>query len=548
IRGELGLPRAISTRSRLIGSAAGLFVIGLGLGAAAGGLGYRLMFTDSPVDPQPTAPPTTALAVGQAAADLDLFDPGTLAQMQVSGLLADASDAAVDPNPARSSDPAAPNMAGADRPGASDKSVGGTTGTTLNESGFLSDRLTDLRTDPEWDSFLLGRIKTLHDRGGLPAAAVLIEQLRRPETRFERGAAFADSLWFEQRFDDAKDLYQRLAAATVQQSDHGGARVAAYCTLSRHMALTARPVEADQLLEQAQASTAAITGAADRAAAQGEIAALLSNLGRPTAAGAAFKATTQGLAQIQDPAERLTAIAWLAPAYAQAGYRASALNLLEEAARHSDTVKDPRQRATILDTITATQGLLGDLPGAKASAARIANPAWQDRTRYRLTVAAVASDRFANALELAEGLQTPVYQALASGLLGLRLQDQPAFSALAAPAAQRAVSLLTAIANPAEKAAVTAELGRFAARRGDLAAADRYFADASRLAEGTPAGVDRDRTLAILATNQALALRLAEARRTLAKITDGVLRLALTNDLKALEPAITAVGIASPAG
>ena len=559
IRRQLGLPRIITSRTGLIGSAAGIYLLGLVMGVT-GLIGYNLWSASGADAAEPTALAlnalaagpdadnpfllsgssgpesnpfmSSALAAGQAAAESDLFDPGLVAQMQVSGLLSEEQGTiapavgsartgapSASGTPAHRSDPAEAQAHAPDG------------------LGFLDNRLSDLKIDTEWDLYLLARIDALRERGDTLQAAMLVDHLRNPDLRFDRGAGLADSFRREGRVAEAEQLNLDLSTAADQRPDIAGARVAAFCTLARHLYRAGRPGEADALRMQATTIAAAVTGPADKAAADSEIAALLSNLGRPKDARSYFLAATRGLGPIADPTERLSAIAWLARSYAKAGYRASALSLLEEAAKNIDSIEGAEGQARVLGLIAETDGLVGDIRAAKETAARIASPIAKDRTLYRLVAAEIASDRLANAIDLTEGMQTPAYRALAFALLGLRQQEQPAYRALATRSTEQVATAIAAIPEPAEKAAVIAELGRFAARIGNTATADRHLADANRLAKSIPSRPDRDRVLAILAINEGLALRPDDARLKLPKIADAPLRLAVTGDLMGLEEA-----------
>lgn len=541
----------MASRTGLISSAAGIYLLGLSMGA--GGLfAYDLLSGGGTIAPDPNRFGVGALAMGQAAAESGVFDPGMVAEMQVSALLDPAAGIGSEA-PGVTADPGAaadtgtiPLAAGPLTESSFGQSGAAGAGTAAPDGpdalGFLDSRLADLKNDTEWDLYLLGRIQALHESGATPQAMALVEHLQDPELRFERGARLADDLAHEGRSADAEDLHLRLGAAADQQPDRAGARVAAYATLARHRHRAGRPTEAAGLLQQAMTLAASLTAPADQAVAEIEIAALLTDLDRPAEARAHFQAALRALGRIQAPAARLTAIPSLAQGYAKAGYRASALNLLDEATRNIASAKDARERERILGVIAQTNAQLGDRQGAMGAAARIADPAGKDRALYRLVATELAAGRLPNAIALAEGLHTPAYQALAAGLLGLRQTALPAYRPLAAQSAERAAAAVALIKNPAEQAAVTAELARFAARGGDSAAADHGFAEALKRAESVPSVPERDRALAILVTNEALALRLTDARSRLPKIADAPLRLALANDLAGLGDAAKAVG------
>jgi hypothetical protein len=555
----------------LIGSAAGLYMLGLAMGVA-GVFGYNALLADAHAAREswpsamtadagaglampggvgaldPSGDLANATGGSQAAIDPEALPPGMVAQMQVAQLLVavpdtggpmggsaqtevpDAAARVAQSGVHSAEDPAA-------RPAGPQTDVG-----ALHDLELLDTRLADLKTDREWDLYLLGRIDDLTARGATRQAAALVDYLRNPDLRFDRGGRLLAGLLRDGGSEEAGAFNRRLIAAADRQPDTGGSRVAAFCALARHLNLAGRPAEADALLLEATTIAADIAGPADKAAADIEIAALLTNLGRSKDARVYFVLANRGLGRVADPADRLSAVVWVARGYAKAGYRASALSLLEEAANNVDSIGGTEARTRILDLIAQSNGLLGDMKAAKETVARIANRTAKDRTLYRLAVAEIASDRIPNAIDATEDLQTPAYRALAFAILGRRQQEQPAYRALAARSAEQATAAVAAIADPAEKAAVIAELGRFAAHGGDKGVADRYLADGYRLAESTLSAPDRDRALAILAINEGLALRPADARLRLPQIADAPLRLAVASDLTELDHAARAAG------
>lgn len=566
IRRELGLPRVISSPGRLIGSAAGLYMLGLAMGVA-GVFGYDALLGNARAAAElwpsaltadaaaglgvpggPGAMDPTGALENAAAGGQEAFDPGMVAQMQVANLLAAASDMG-GPEGGSALTEMSDAAAGVSSPGgdaasalAADPAGPGAEVGALQDRQFLGSRLADLKTDREWDLYLLGRIDDLSARGATEQAAALVDYLRNPVLRFDRGGGLVAGLLRDGRSEQAGALKRHLIAAADRQSDTGGSRVAAFCALAHRLNLGGRPAEADELLREATTIASAISGPADKAAADIEIAALLTNLGRSKDARAYFVLANGGLGRIADPADRLSTVAWVAGGYAKAGYRASALSLLEEGADHIDLIEGTEERARVLAAIAETEGRVGDIQAARETAARIASQTAKDRILYRLVAAEIASDRLANAIDLTEGLQTPTYRALAFALLGLRQQDQPAYRGLATRSTEQATAAIAEITDSAEKAAVSAELGRYAAHRGDKAAADRYLAEGYQLAESSLSAPDRDRALAILAINEGLALRPADARLKLPQIADAPLRLAVASELRALDDAARAAG------
>ena len=554
IRKELGLPRMMASRAGLLSSAAGVFGLGLAIGVG-GLLGYEQLFGNGGTATQPTASGANAvaaidatLAALDAAIDGANLAPGTAAQMaaqmKVSALLDGARGGGTARGGGAATGEGTATGGGAADPTSNPGDAAGVPATAKpsgsDASGFLASRVADLRTDPEWDIYMLARIDALRQQHATPRAAALVEHLRNPELRFDRGAWLAGTLLNEGQSADAEGLYMRLTTAAGREPDTGGARVAALCTLARNLNQVGRPNDAEKLLQQARSVAEAMTGPADKVAADSEIAALLTDLGRPQDAREYFNSATSGLARILMPADRLTATAALARGFAKAGFRASALNFLEEATKNVDSAQNPQERARILGVIAETSSQLGDMQTAKGTAARIVRPLDRDRTLYRIVANQIVYNRLTNAMDAADGLQTPAYQALACGLLGLHQRREPTYQPLAPQSTEKARATATALTDPAEKAAVIAELGRLAVRGGDARAADGHFAQAHALAEALQLATERDHALAILATNEALALRLTDARQELPKIADEQLRLALISDLSGLDALVGA--------
>lgn len=427
--------------------------------------------------------------------------------------------------------------------GSGTREDGNTPTSTADKLIFMDRRLSELKTDTEWNLFLLGRMELLWDQGELQSALALIDSLNTPETRLSQGVLFAESFLGDGRSVEAGELYQRLTADAKRQPDQDGKRIAALSDLARHLHGAGQTREAEALLQQAQTILGTLQDPADKVLAESEIAALLSYFGRLQQGQAAFNRATSGLAQIPDVKRRLSAIALLAQTYAKAGYRASALSLLETVADRIDTVQDQPGRVAILGRIAQAYQQLGDLQGAEGAAARIADPTRRDEVIYRLFMGELAAGRLANAMELTERLKQPAFRTLAFSLLGLRQQHHSDYQALAKHSGERALLALESIANPLEKAAVSAELGRYSARQQEDATADQLFAQALQFAEEEASVAARDRILAIIATNEALALRGTPARAQVAKIADAQLRADLTGELDQIESTAKTAGL-----
>lgn len=504
IRKELGLPRFIASRRGVISSAAVIFGLGLSLGAGT----VYLTQQEWKASRQDAGLPAGVDA---------RWDPAVLAHLQAQTLL-DGTPGILDRLRAAGSSktPDAP--------------------ATPAKRNLLALMLDELHGDAEWDLFLASRMEILLGKGALPVALELAEHLHRPQFRIGRGARLAEDLMKQGKKPEAEKLFNRLTNVAETLRAGEAARVEALCEIARHQA------SPDTTLATAQLIAGRITVPSAKAVAETEVGAVQANLGRQEEARAAFSRANQAIGQIADPAERLLAVARMARGYARAGSRGGAASLLEDVMNGLGALPEGDRRNAVLAEVMQSYSQLGDIQSALQAADRIGTAMDRDQALHGLVVAAITSGHLAQAMEAAEAIKTPAYQARALGLLGLAQRDQPNYRMLAPASFERARQFAGSIVNPAERLAVTAELARFAARDPGSRMADQYFADAESLTASLRAAPDSDPALAVLAANQARGLRAAHADKTLAEIRDPALVQAVTQDLAEVKEAASLAG------
>jgi hypothetical protein len=506
IRRELGLPRFVTSRRGIISSAAVIFGLGLSLGAAI------VFLAQHDWD-------STAHEPGLNADVLAQLDPAISAHIQASTLLGGSPGFMDRLMSGDSSD---------DSPEASDGSK------PPVKTALVSDMLTELSTDAEWDRFLSSRIDALVAKNAIAPALELVEHLRSPQARVGQGARLAESLAKNGKQPEAEKLFNRLANFAETLAGGETARVEALCEIARHQAYP------EVNLATAQLIVDHIAVPADKAVAEVELgsARMTSNSGAETAY-AAFARANQAIAQITDHTERAFTVARTARSYAKTGSRGGAASLLEDVMKAVGSLPGGDGRNGVLNEMIQAYAEIGDTDSALKTADLIGPPAARDKAIYGLVVAEITRGRLAEAMETAETIKNPAYQARALGFLGLAQQEQALYRTVAPVSFEQARQAAESLANPTERLAVFSEIARYASRDPDNRLADPLFAEAEKLASALANPADRDSAQAIMAANHARALRFADADKKLAEVRDPGLVQSLGQDLAEIKAAGT---------
>lgn len=215
--------------------------------------------------------------------------------------------------------------------------------------------------------------------------------------------------------------------------------------------------------------------------------------------------------------------------------------LLQDMIKGAMALEAMEKRDPILQRASTLYRELGDIDKAQELAAKITVPSLRDTTRYLNVIEEIASGRIGTAMKAVEALSPPFYRARALGMLGLAQERDRTYRDLAEGSFTRARELTASLSHPVEQLAVSSELARFYTHAGQDAAAHAEFSSAIRLLEQLPQTTDQDLPLAILATNQARALKLADAHLQLTNIRD--LQIALGTSERLSDSELLAKGM-----
>lgn len=396
---------------------------------------------------------------------------------------------------------------------------------------FLDNKLLNLKTDAEWDQHILIKIDALLAKGSTNTAIQLLDKIRNIALRFDRGGRLIKQLWNRNQNAEANQIYQNLVYTGERLTGGPLARIEALCTIAHHLNAAGYSIEANTILQKVRTVASAIIDSIDSAVASSEIAALMTVLGREEDARFLFSAAINTLEEIQDPAQQLLGIARIAPSYAAAGYRSSALHLLEDVVHKGSSIANAEERAQALEKLAEVSIEMSDTQLALAAIQQIPNINMQEQAIYNMITVMTRNDQLAQAMDLATRLKTPIYKALAFGFLGLNQQRQTTYQNLAQDSFAQAQQAANTIANSGEKSVVMSQLGRFFSRSGDETNANKYFAESKQLLETLTTPAEKDRALAILAINKAQALRLNEAQTDITQIQDANVRGLVVNEM-----------------
>jgi hypothetical protein len=512
IRKELGLPKFLLSRRRLAGTAFMLYVLGASSGM--GGLYlYQYLtqgagFGDSAWTSSRVYAPA-GMNPGEIMANMD---PAVLAHMQAQAL---AGAAPAEWQVVGTAEMPAPPM--------------------------LDGMLKGLENDAEWDRFLAARIGERLTAGDLSGAQRLADHLRAPRRRTEQGYAVVAWMARNGRETEIEAWLDHLTGFAQTLSAEPAADVAALCEIGRRQAEAGRSGGAAGLLQKARAATRKLTEPAARTIAETEIGTLLAALGQPSEAQQAFGRANQALSQIQDPARRLTTLGRIALTHAAAGSRGGALSLLEDMAKGAGSLAGAEDQVRILQEAARYAAELGDSGMALKITQHIGSVPLKDEAVHAVAVEEMAAGRLGDAMETLKMLRNPAYRARGFGLLAVSQQESFLYRPLAGSSSERARKESEAVHNPAERAAVAAELARYAAHAGDTPSAEAYFAEAGRFLSAIQNPADRDRALALLTANEARSLLRAPSLNVATRIGNSGIAAQLVKDLEDVQAVAAAV-------
>ena len=584
IRKELGLPRFVARRSALISSATGIFALGLVLGVggvlaydslrnshehsydlsqqqADSGVvvqtntGMEQMYPGPLTNQTTTATetmPKTQLLPDLPPETVAKMDPVMVSHMQVSDMLNTQSEmmeySSTVASPGTQNNQMAMNdereiqafSSNVDNFNGLSSSVSQNITTTINglpstsnensSAGFhmefsaselVHEMYVNLKIDPEWEDFVTRQAYEMVAKGRNSAAQATLKLINDPLRQTEETAKLAVWLAHNGQSEESDRTFQQLMQDLEVSPLDNRTMVASYHLIVRSQAtIPGKPLDAEATAMKARVIAESMTGPCDQAVISAEVAGMMSNIGHHKAAREAYRRSNEGLSRIESRQELLSCLGELVESHLRAGNRNGAVILLQDMSRGGKVIESQAEHDVILQRISYLYRELGDMQTAQQLTREIMDPQLRYPTQYRNVINEINAGRIGAAMQGMEAIESTSYKARAFAMLGLSQGRSKTYISLADESFRQAKTLITTIANPVEKSVVSAELARYVSHAGRDGEADAGFADAVRLLDSTTEATDRNQPMAILAANQARALRLAEAHRQLLNVND----------------------------
>lgn len=513
IRRELGLPRALNSRGRIVGSAAVLWLFGIGIGVGAtlflqesrqlgagdGGAGIDLVGT---LSEGILRLPANDLALPPAQDTLQQVHAynRTMRSLHTdTGTTGNANSTSTKTNSSRlTTSPVFTTLAADDSvpppPIASDNLLA-----TL-DSGQL---LQELAKDREWDGFLAAQTVKLTNAGD-PAKAYAIASLIRSTAIKTRALCYLAE-YFQSIKDtlNGDNLYAQMVSIIASQPDMQR-RIEAQGLLALSLAQRGETQKLMQQLDEAEKLASNSPTPAESAEGLGRVAVYQALTGQQALADANFRRVNSIIHGLGDKNAMLYAYAKLATAYAEAGNRAVANAILNETLNATENLQGSADYAPLLAELVSGFVRAGDADAALAAAAK-GELSGRDPHVYAAVAELAFTGRLYDAMKGVDRLSAPAYKARAAALISRLQHEQPETAGHAAATLEKATAALTQITNLHDQTIARGEMARYLAHSGNASAAEDWGKKAIASAQSLASGAERETALSLLAAHLARA-------------------------------------------
>lgn len=528
IRKELGLPKAINSRSRIMGSAVALWLLGMGMGG--GGMGFYYQ------GQQLTAAASTAVH-NNPAADYFLRDnnnPNLSPQQDSLQHIISLSRTAyqhptvvqggpdsgepVDGRPvvpaargtgaAKTADgkPASARPAGTGAGTAAGSAKAATPGDAASQSklarldaNLLWQAVTD---DREWNQFLASQSRRQIEAGQSGKAYHLADAISSPALKMRIFGELLDHFRNENNVVEGENL-TNLMVSYANGLPNIDDRIEAFGVLAVALSRGGDVEKTQQYLESAEKLALTLENPADNAQALARAATYQTLAGKQAQAEANFRRVNTLIHSLQDKQALLRVYVKLSTSYAESGNRVIAMAILAEVLGMANQVADTIERSRLLGEISDAFVKLGDADSALAIADKL-DPAVRDKALYTVACELAYADRPYDAMKGLDKIEAPENKARAAILVSALQRSHSGMEALSASLQEKALAIQGQVLNPQDQTIVRGEAARYLAHAGQTQVAEEWAKKA--LASAMAVGVqERDAAAALLAVNLARA-------------------------------------------
>jgi len=489
IRKELGLPRLINTRLRLFSSAAGILLLGMGMGGGAATVVYKSL---------------AAKAAEQAAAN---------------NMNASQDDGQQQPN----NDPNIPpqqdtlkqvfsfshrryvnkkdGVEQVEQASQQDAATGGKPQGGVKTSNLDPNAIwQDVGQDGEWDLYLADQAKKLVDSQQAPKAYHLANAIASPRLKAKALGQIAEHFHKLNNIADGENMFN-LMATYINGLPDINERIETQGILALSLWRMGDHEKAGQNLDAAEKLALTLNNPVDSARSLARVASYQSQTGKKADADANFRRVNTIIHSISDKATLLSAYIKLATSYGESGSRGIALAILNETQTATqEQIKDKTEQNRLFQEIADAFVKLGDADSAMAAAGKL-GPDQRDKAMYTVTRELAYADRLYDAMKSLDGIVSPEYKARAAALVS-RLQHAHAdMAAISAASQEKALAAQGQITSPPDQSIVRGEFARYQAHIGQPQAAEEWAKKALTSAQAIDSAQERDSVYAVLSAN-----------------------------------------------
>jgi tetratricopeptide (TPR) repeat protein len=516
VRKELGLPKALNSRLRLFGSAACLWVLGIGMGAA----GFGLYTQTTPVQggslaaagagdhktDQSFSPQQETLRMVNAPSQVPVsFEDQANLMMEAfpqSGWGGINPMASIPPAIAQTLENPAPSANGPAKPA------------RMSGKALLD----EIRSDREWELFLAAEAERLAKLKQPAMALQMVAAIRSARLKMTTFGLLAKNYLASKSKPEAENLF-KTATDSIAGLPSLAERADNLGWWSRGLWDIGEKAKAQENLEELEKLVSTLSDPAEKAKGLASLASHQAHMGQRKSAESNFRQANALISAIGDPKTKLRTYAHMASCYAQSGDRAIAAAILSKILSQAKSIRDGENPSGLVGEIAIAFADIGEVDYALAALDKL-NAAQKEKLLFNVTRELAYTDRPYDAMKGLEKMDAPEYQSRAAALLSLLFRYRPASKTVSANLQEKAITAQAQIANPQAQALARAEMARYLAHAGLAQEADEWAAKAMDSAQNINAGQERDAAFAELAVNYARARQITLADKSVHQIND----------------------------
>jgi predicted RNA-binding Zn-ribbon protein involved in translation (DUF1610 family) len=515
VRKELGLPKVLNSRMRLFGSAAFLWVLGMGMGAAGFGLYTQI-----------TPEREGALTLGAAVRNTDQSSSPQQETLRMVNALPQAPAPYQEETSLMMEDFPQSGWGGinpmASTPPATVIKPENPTPSAIGPAKLArmsgKELLDEIGSDREWELFLAAEAERLVKLKQPAIALQMVAGIHSARLKMNTFGLLAEYYLATKSRPEAENLF-KIAMDSIDGLPNVAERADNLGWWSRSLWDIGEKAKAQQILEELEKLVSILADPAEKAKGLASLASHQLHIDQRNSAESNFRQANALISAIGDPKAKLRTYVHLASCYALSGDRTIATAILSSILSHAKRDRDGENPPGLVGEIAIALADMGEVDYALSALDKL-NAVQREKLLFNITRELAYTDRPYDAMKGMEKMLAPEYQSRAAALLSLLFRYRPGSKTVSASLQEKAQAAQGQIANPQAQALARAEMARYLAHAGLAQEADEWAAKAMASAQTINAGQERDAAFAQLAVNYARARQFTLADESVHQIRD----------------------------